>query len=124
MSDKQQKKMSYALNEDKAIQQIIEAHQLRTRAEYLLKDYLCGDTVLKYRDEAIRLLAEYYTNSNFYAETMENFIFSDNRIKDKKTGENVIVIQQKDFQIITSYLAMTAACENDLELLGISMRTH
>ena len=55
---------------------------------------------------------------------MQNFIFSDNRIKDKKTGKEVIVVQQKDFQLITSYLAMTAACENDLELIGISMRSH
>jgi len=124
MSSKKPEKMSYALNEAKAVQQIAEAYQLRMRAEYLLKDYLCGDTVLKYRDEALRLLAEYYTNSNFYAEAMQNFIFSDNRIKDKKTGEEVIVIQQKDFDLITSYLAMTAACENDLELLGISMRAH
>ena len=116
--------MSYVLDEDKALQQIAEAFQLKTRAEYLLKDYLCGDTVLKYKDEAVRLLTEYHTNSNFYAEAMQNFIFSDNRIKDKKTGKEVIVVQQKDFQLITSYLAMTAACENDLELIGISMRSH
>ena len=124
MSTKKPEKMSYALSEAKAIQQVTEAYQLRTRAEYLLKDYLCGDGVLKYRDEALRLLAEYYTNSNFYAEAMQDFIFSDNKIKDKKTGEDIIVIQQKDFQLITSYLTMTAACENDLELLGISMRAH
>lgn len=124
MSDKSSKKMSYVLDEDKALQQIAEAFQLKTRAEYLLKDYLCGDTVLKYKDEAVRLLTEYHTNSNFYAEAMQNFIFSDNRIKDKKTGKEVIVVQQKDFQLITSYLAMTAACENDLELIGISMRSH
>ena len=124
MSSKEAKKLSYALDEDKAMSQITEAYQLRKRAEFLLKDYLCGENDLKYKDQAVTLLTEYYTNSNFYAEKMQSHLFSDNRIKDKKTGKEVIVINQSDFEIIASYLAMTAACENELEALGISMREH
>ena len=41
-------------------------------------------------------------------------------IKNKKTGEENIIVPYEDFALISSYLVVTAACENDLESFGIS----
>jgi len=49
---------------------------------------------------------------------------SDNRMKNKKTGEEQIVVNTSDFNILNGYLVVMAACENELETLGISMRSH
>ena len=124
MSDKKSKKVSFAINESQAIKQVTEANQLINRAKYLLETYLCGDATLKYRDEAVPLLAEHLTNTNMYATIMSNLLLSDNRITDKKTGEDTIVVESKDLELVTAYLTITAGCENDLEKLGISMRLH
>ena len=45
-------------------------------------------------------------------------------IKNKKTGEDNIVVPYEDFTIISSYLITTAACENELVTLGVSMLKH
>jgi len=86
--------------------------------------YSCSEYSLKYRDNAISILAEYMTNMRFYEEFMQDQLLSDNRIKDKKTGQETIIVPMEEFMIINSYLVTTAACENDLEALGISMRLH
>ena len=79
---------------------------------------------MKYKDSIVDTLAEYMTNMKFYADFMEIQIASDNRIKNKKTGEEQIVVAYEDFTIINSYLITTAACENELETLGVSMQAH
>ena len=124
MSDKKSKKLSFALREDQAIKQVTEAHQLVNRAKYLLETYLCGEATLNYRDEAVSLLAEHLTNTNMYINIVSNILLSGERIPDKKTGDEVIVVESKDFELVTAYLTITAGCENDLESLGISMRLH
>ena len=124
MSSKKSQKTSYAISEDKAISVITESNQLKKRAENLLKQYLCEDPPLRYKEKAVPLLAEYMTNSNFYSELMESILFSDNRIEDKASGKENIMISDKDFELIMSYIAVTAACENELETVGISMRLH
>jgi phage-related minor tail protein len=43
MSDKENKKVTYAMPEDSAISQIIEANSLFNRAKSMLETYLCGD---------------------------------------------------------------------------------
>ena len=55
---------------------------------------------------------------------MSNLLLSEERITDKKTGDEVIVVESKDLELVTAYLTITAGCENDLESLGISMRLH
>jgi len=124
MSDKKQEKLTYALSESSAIKQITEANQLRNRAKALLKTYMCDDTSLRYSDNVIDVLAEYISNTKFYVNVIERQLFSGERIKNKKTGEDNIVVPYEDFTLISSYLVVTAACENDLESLGISMRLH
>ena len=79
---------------------------------------------IKYKDQAVPLLAEHLTNTNMYMTIMSNLLLSDNRVTDKKTGEDTIVVDSKDFELVTAYMTITAGCENDLELLGISMRAH
>ena len=69
-------------------------------------------------------MAEYITNNNFYANLLEKYLHSDNRMKNKKTGADNIVVGQYDFDLINAYVMMTAACENELALIGISMRAH
>tara|TARA_Y100000114_G_scaffold152096_1_gene169888 strand:- start:2417 stop:2791 length:375 start_codon:yes stop_codon:yes gene_type:complete len=124
MSDKKTKKISFAVRETHALKQIAEANQLISRAKYLLKDYLCGDNSYRYKDQVVPLLAEHMTNTNMYVSIMSNLLLSDNRVTDKKTGEDTIVVESKDFELVTAYLTITAGCENDLETLGISMREH
>ena len=124
MSEKKAKKISFALREDQAIKQVTEANQLVNRAKQLLETYLCGDTELNYKEEAISLLAEHLTNTNMYINIMSNLLLSEERITDKKTGDEVIVVESKDLELVTAYLTITAGCENDLESLGISMRLH
>ena len=124
MSEKKAKKISMAIKESHALKQITEANQLINRAKYLLETYLCGDAPLKYKDQAVPLLAEHLTNTNMYMTIMSNLLLSDNRVTDKKTGEDTIVVDSKDFELVTAYMTITAGCENDLELLGISMRAH
>ena len=72
----------------------------------------------------IDVLSEYISNTKFYINVLERQLFSGDRIKNKKTGEDNIVVPYEDFALISSYLVVTAACENDLELFGISMRLH
>jgi hypothetical protein len=124
MSDKKQEKLTYALTEASAIRQITEANQLRKRAKSLLKTYMCEEGLLNYSDNAVEVLAEYMANTKFYVNVLERQLFSGDRIKNKKTGEDNIVVPYEEFALIGSYLVVTAACENDLESLGISMRLH
>jgi len=124
MSDKKAKKASFALSEEHAKKQIEEAKHMINKAKYLLESYLCGETQLKFKDQAVPLIAEHMTNTNTYADMMEKLLFSDNRITNKKTGKETIVVDSKDFELVMAYLTITAGCENDLESLGISMRTH
>mgnify|MGYP003124651652 CR=1 FL=1 len=124
MSDKKQEKLTYALTEASAIKQISEANQLRQRAKYLLKSYMCDEVSLKYSSNAVDVLAEYMSNTKFYIDVLERQLFSGERIKNNKTGEENIVVPYEEFALISSYLVVTAACENDLESLGISMRLH
>ena len=124
MTEKKDKKLTYALTETSAIKQISEANQLRERAKSLLRVYMCGEEPLKYADSAIESLAEYMTNTRFFIDVLERQLFSGERVKNKKTGEENIIVPYEDFALISSYLVVTAACENELETLGISMRTH
>ena len=124
MSDKKEKKLSYALTEANARKQLESAKGYNIKAKSLLKLNCCSDQDIKYRDQAIETLAEYLTNTKFYAEFMETQLQSDNRMKNKKTGEEQIVVNTSEFNILNSYLVVMAACENELETLGISMRSH
>jgi hypothetical protein len=124
MSDKKKEKLTYALTESSAIKQITEGNQLRKRAKTLLKTYMCEESSLRYSDNVIDILAEYMANTKFYVSVLERQLFSGDRIKNKKTGEDNIVVPYEDFALISSYLVVTAACENELETLGISMRLH
>jgi hypothetical protein len=124
MSDKKEKKLSYALTEANARKQLESAKGYNIKAKSLLKLYCCSDQDIKYREQAIETLAEYLTNTKFYAEFMETQLQSDNRMKNKKTGEEQIVVNTSEFNILNSYLVVMAACENELETLGISMRSH
>jgi len=124
VSDKKEKKLSYALTEANARKQLESAKGYNTKAKSLLKLYCCSDQDIKYREQAIETLAEYLTNTKFYAEFMETQLQSDNRMKNKKTGEEQIVVNTSEFNILNSYLVVMAACENELETLGISMRSH
>ena len=90
----------------------------------LIEMFFCSDFDLKFKDNVIDTLAEYMTNMKFYSDFMQNQLLSDNRVKNKKTGEDNIVVPYEDFTIINSYLITTAACENELESLGISLQTH
>jgi len=124
MSDKKQKKLSYALSEASARKQMENAKGYGIKAKSLIKMYCCSEHGIKYRDQVIDTLAEYLTNTKFYAEFIENQLQSDNRMKNKKTGEEQIVVSTSDFNILNSYIVVMAACENELETLGISMRSH
>ena len=124
MSKKKDEKLTYALTEDSAIKQITQANQLRDRAKSLLKTYMCEENELKYEEEVVQNLAEYMANTRFYIDVLERQLLSGDRIKNKKTGEDNIVVPYEDFTLISSYLVVTAVCENELETLGISMRVH
>ena len=122
MSKKEAK--TFVLYEEKALQQIIEAKRLNKNAYHILEMFMCGDNQLKFKQEAVEVLTEYLTNTRFYANAMENYLFSDNIIKDKKTSKQYVVVTESDFKMVSSYLAIIAACENELETLGISVRLH
>ena len=114
------------MKEEGAIKQVIEASQLKDRAKQLLKSYLCSDFgfQLKYKDEITTLLAEHISNTNMYSNIMTNILLSDSKITDKKTGEQTIIVEQQNFELISAYLTIIAGCENELDKLGISMRVH
>ena len=122
--DKKSKKLTYAMTVAGAEKHIEEANKSFKRAKMLIEMYSCLDYGLKYKDNAITTLAEYMTNMKFYEDFMQNQLLSGDRIKNKKTNEDTIVVAIEDFTIINSYLVTTAACENELETLGISMRLH
>lgn len=122
--DKKQKKLTYAMTFDGAKRHIQSARERFNMAKVLLESYLCGDMGLKYADNVVDTLAEYMTNMKFYEEFMQNQLLSENIIKNKKTGEDTIVIPYEDFTIISSYLITTAACENELHTLGVSILKH
>ena len=124
MSDQEGKKTTYAMTEESAISQISQANRLFNRGKHLLEAYFCGDIKLRYKEKAIELLTEHMTNSKFYARTIENYLFTGERVKSEKDGEDNIIIPVEDFTIINTYLVVGAACENELECLGISMREH
>lgn len=124
MTSKKPEKISYALNAQTANKQFKEAEALINRGVSMMELFCCGETELPHRDHAIRLLAEYITNNNFYANLLEKHLHSNNRMRNKKTGADNIVVDQYDFDLINAYVMMTAACENELELIGISMRVH
>jgi len=122
--DKKAKKLTYAMTVSGAEKHIKEANKNFERAKMLIEMYSCTDYSLRYKDNAITTLAEYMTNMKFYEDFMQNQLLSGDRIKSKKTNEDTIVVAIEDFTIINSYLVTTAACENELETLGISMRLH
>jgi len=122
--DKKEKKLTYAMTVSGAKKHIDSANESFNKAKILIETYLCSDFNLKYKDNVVDTLAEYMTNMKFYADFMQNQLLSDNRIKNKKTGEDNIVVPYEDFAIINSYLVTTAACENELESLGVSVQTH
>ena len=122
--DKKEKKLTYAMTLDGARKHIESAKERFNMAKVLLESYLCDDTALKYKDNVVDTLAEYMTNMKFYEEFMQNQLLSDNIIKNKKTGEDNIAVPYEDFTIINSYLITTAACENELESLGVSVQIH
>ena len=124
MTNKKPEKTSYALNAQIANKQFKEAEALINRGVSMMELFCCGETELPHKDHAIRLLAEYITNNNFYANLLEKHLHSNNRMRNKKTGADNIVVDQYDFDLINAYVMMTAACENELELIGISMRVH
>ena len=124
MTEEKQKKLSYAMSEPSARIQLKEAKLYAIKAKSLIELYSCNDLVAKYRDPAVETLAEYLTNTRFYAEFLERQLQSDNSLKNKKTGTEQIVIDTTDFTIMNGYLIVMAACENELETLGISMQTH
>ena len=124
MTSNSNQKTSYALNAQSAHKQLKEAEALISRGVSMMELFCCGETELPHKDHAIRLLAEYITNNNFYANLLEKHLHSNNRIKNKKTGADNIVVGQHDFDLINAYVMMTAACENELALIGISMRAH
>ena len=122
--DKKDKKLTYAMTVAGATKHVKSAKESFNKAKILIEIYLCSDHDLRYKDNVVGTLAEYMTNMKFYADFMEDQLLSDNRIKNKKTGEDTIIVAAEDFTIINSYLITTAACENELETLGISMQTH
>ena len=122
--DKKEKKLTYAMTLEGAKRHIESAKERFNMAKVLLESYLCDDTDLKYKDNVVDTLAEYMTNMKFYEEFMQDQLLSDNIIKNKKTGEDNIVVPYEDFTIISSYLVTTAACENELVNLGVSMLKH
>ena len=124
MTEEKQKKLSYAMSVPSAHIQLKEAKLYASKAKSLIELYSCNDLVAKYSDPAIDTLAEYLTNVRFYAEFLERQLQSDNRMKNKKTGTEQIVVDTTDFTIMNGYLIVMAACENELETLGISMQTH
>ena len=124
MTSKKSEKVSYAMNVQSAHRQMDEAKQLVDKGIAMMELFCCGDTEFAYKDQTIKLLAEYITNNNFYSELLQKNLNSENKIKNKKTGQDNIVISQYDFDLINSYIVMTAACENELATMGISMRTH
>ena len=124
MSDKKEKKLSYAMTEVNARKQLESAKDYGIKAKSLLEMCFCSDHDIRCRDQAIETLAEYLTNTRFYAEFIESQLQSDNRMKNTKTGEEQIVVNTSDFNILNGYLVVMAACENELEALGISMQTR
>jgi hypothetical protein len=124
MTSKNPEKTSYAMNVQSASRQMDEAKQLVDKGIAMMGLFCCGDTEFIYKDQTIKLLAEYITNNNFYSELLQKNLNSKNKVKNKKTGQDNIVISQYDFGLINAYVTMTAACENELATMGISMRTH
>ncbi len=124
MSDKKQPKLTYAMSVSAARKQLKGAQDRRNRAKALMKLYCCSDRNLEYSHQIIETLAEYLTNAKFYQEFMEEQLKIGNRVENKKTGEDNIVVEMDDFNVLNSYLVVTAACENELESYGISMQLH
>lgn len=118
------KSISYTLSVSSAQKQIREAEDLYILAKSLLETYLCSDKPVKYRDDAVKLLIDYSYNSRMYGETLVGFIETGKRIQNEKTGKESIVVDLTGFSLINAYVAVMANCENELETLGISMRTH
>lgn len=124
MANKKNQKVSYALDVQVANRQLKEAKSLINKGISLMELFCCTEHVLPHKKRAIKLLAEYITNNNFYANLLEKHLESENRITNKKSGKENIVVDAHEFDLFNSYVIMTAACENDLELIGISMRSH
>tara|TARA_R110000744_G_scaffold370517_3_gene481121 strand:+ start:1313 stop:1687 length:375 start_codon:yes stop_codon:yes gene_type:complete len=124
MDNEDPKKISYAMNEATAKKHLKLAKENSTKALALMKYYCCSDRQLHYRDQIIELLAEYVTNTKFYATFMDNTLASDSTIENKKTGENQIVIPEMQYGILHSYIMVTATCETELIGYGISMYSH
>jgi hypothetical protein len=124
MSEKKAPKLTYAMSEAAARRQLKSAGDRRKRAKTLMVFYSCNDHNLQYSQEIIETLAEYLTNAKFYQTFMEEQIQTGTRVKNKKTGEDNITVGTEDFNVLNSYLVVTAACENELESYGISMQLH
>lgn len=121
---KSNKSTSYAISVDSAHKQAREAQELYNLAKSLLETYLCGDQPVRYRESAVRLLIDHSYNSKMYGETLRDYIETGERVKNKKTGKENIVVDVTGFTLINAYLTVISSCENELETLGISMRTH
>tara|TARA_B100000131_G_scaffold220713_1_gene212190 strand:+ start:2679 stop:3056 length:378 start_codon:yes stop_codon:yes gene_type:complete len=125
MSEKKKTpKLTYAMSEPAAKRQMKSAEERRDRAEALIEFYCCSERDLKYTRQIVEVLAEYLTNARFYKSFMEEQLQTGERIKNKKTGEDNIMVDMDDFNVLNSYLVVTAACENELESYGISMQLH
>tara|TARA_A100001391_G_scaffold202142_1_gene190974 strand:+ start:1944 stop:2315 length:372 start_codon:yes stop_codon:yes gene_type:complete len=121
---KSNKSTSYAISVDSAHKQAREAQELYNLAKSLLETYLCGDQPVRYRESAVRLLIDHSYNSKMYGETLRDYIETGERVKNKKTGKENIVVDVTGFTLVNAYLTVISSCENELETLGISMRTH
>lgn len=121
---KKAKSISYTLSVLAAQKQIDEAQQLYNLAKSLLETYLCSDHPVRYRDNAVKLLIDYSYNSKMYGETLREYIETGERIKNKETGKENIVVDITGFSLVNAYLTVMSSCENELETLGISMRVH
>ena len=121
---KEAKSFSYTLSVLAAQKQMSEAQQLYNLSKSLLETYLCSDYPVRYRDDAVRLLIDYSYNSKMYGETLKEYVQTGERVKNKKTGKENIVVDITGFSLINAYLTVISSCENELETLGISMRQH
>ena len=118
------KSLSYTLTLSSAQKQVSEAQQLYNLGKSLLETYLCSDHPVAYRDMAVKLLIDHSYNSKMYGEIIRDYIENGQRVENKKTGKENIVVDVTGFALINAYLTVISTCENELETLGISMRTH
>jgi hypothetical protein len=121
---KDNKSISYTISVDSAHKQAGEAQDLYKLAKSLLETYICSDQPVRYRESVVGLLIDHSYNSKMYGQTLRDYIETGERVKNKKTGKENIVVDLTGFTLVNAYLTVISSCENELETLGISMRTH